>query len=251
MTPENGLLLENVLLYALFGFGLIVTGYWSYQAFTRRQFELEETPTLPQYMARKPLFLYGMAVFIVLSLCIYGLIVFFFEDLFPLLQHIHKPTYDFIIEAKQAGSLTLPLIIVVAAAIFVALLKIENRFNLVLIVRNIVHSWAAIPRKTAELVSSAREALDVPVEERKAVASDADTPFVSLGDFKKNRDTLERKWAESSYMKRWLSHQEASGLHASFFREPTLLWDDVRSSFDRAAQEVGGWCRKVGGESES
>ena len=38
--------MQNVSLAALFVFGLIVTGYWSYQAFTRRQFELEETPTL-------------------------------------------------------------------------------------------------------------------------------------------------------------------------------------------------------------
>lgn len=231
--------MQTVSLAALFVFGLIVTGYWSYQAFTRRQFELEETPTLPRYMTRRPLFLYGMVAFIMLSLCLYGLIVFFFEDLLPLLQYIHIPTYDLAIAAKGDGSLTLPLIIVVAAAIFIALLRIENRFNVVLVMRNIVHSWAAIPRKTAEFVSLAREALDVPMEERRAVTDDPGTPFVSLEDFKKNRDTLERRWAESSYMKNWLSRQEASGRHASFFREPTLLWEQVKNSYSKAAQEVG------------
>ncbi len=230
---------QTTLLGALFVLGLIVTGYWSYQAFTRRQFQIEETPTLPRYMTRRPLFLYGMVAFIVLSLCVYGLIVFFFEELLPLLQYINDPAYEFVMAAKDDGTLTLPLIIVVAAAIFVSLLKVESRFNLVLVIRDIVHAWAAIPRKTGELVANARGSLEVPSDERKGVANDPETPFVALGDFKKNRGTLERRWAESSYMKRWLSQQEVTGRHASFFKAPTLLWEQVGESYSKAAQQVG------------
>ncbi len=231
--------MQNVPLVALFIFGLIVTGYWSYQAFTRRQFQVEETPTLPRYMTRRPLFYYGMGAFIISSLCIYGLMFFFFKDFLPILRLFNGPAFDVAATAQEVGALKLPLIIVLAAAIFIGLLKIEHRFNPVMVFRNIVHAWAAIPRKTGELVANARGSLEVPSDERKGVANDPEKYFVALGDFKKNRGTLERRWAESSYMKRWLSQQEVTGRHASFFKAPTLLWEQVGKSYGKAAQQVG------------
>ena len=228
----------NILFTALFCAGLLVTGYWSYQAFVRRQIEVEAVLTPPRYMTRKPLFFYGLTGFVALSLCIYSLIVFFFRDLVPLLKYVNESLHREIKATMDSGDLAFPMIIAFSAAAFVLLLKVEHRLNVVLIARDIIHNWTAIPRKTRDLMNRARESQEVPEEARAAVVADTRTRFVAIDDFTKERGTLDRRWAESCYMIHWLREQESAGGNGTFFSEPALMWARTSELLDGAIVQL-------------
>jgi hypothetical protein len=129
------------------------------------------------------------------------------------------------------GSLTYPLVVIFSAAIFVTLLKVEKDGNPLFVLRRVVHGWVSIPQFANAVMVMARDELLVPVEVRPAVAGDPDTPFVTVGDFDKDRRSLDRHWAELCYIRLWLEHDRARGSHYTSFSEPSFAWEQLQSDY--------------------
>ena len=70
------------------------------------------------------------------------------------------------------------------------------------------------------------------------VAGHPDTPYVTVGDFDKDRRSLDRHWAELCYIRLWLEHYRAQGSHFTFFNEPSFAWEQLQADYDNARDRI-------------
>lgn len=202
-----------------------LAGYLAWQAFERGEIVLEGTPTLPKYMTRRPAYYLGALGFSIASMLIYCIIVAFYKPFLPIIQFISTPLYEFSKSLAEDDTLTYPLILVLAGVLFVVLLRLESRFNPLLILRNVFYRGAAIPKKVRVLLYCAKNSMVTPENDRQAALEDDLVRFVDLVDFDKDWNTIDRKWADTSHLFHWLRTQNRSGRHATFFEDLSLKWN--------------------------
>ena len=104
--------------------------------------------------------------------------------------------------------------------------------------RRVVHGWMAIPQIANALMVMMRDELVVPADARAKVADDPDTPYVTIGDFDKDRRTLDRRWAELCYIRLWLERHRAQGSHFTFFNEPSFAWEQLQADYYSARDRI-------------
>jgi hypothetical protein len=75
-------------------------------------------------------------------------------------------------------------------------------------------------------------------EKRATLVSDPETPFITIGDFDKDRRSLDRQWAELCYIRRWLERHRAQGSHFTFFNEPSFAWQQLKNEYDNALVRI-------------
>jgi hypothetical protein len=225
-----------ILIYVVFAAGAVVTAYLGADAFRRRQFQLADVPTLPRYMTRPQLFHFGMGVFVAACLLIYAVLVCFYKDFLPIVQFFDPDAYRWLVTVAEPSSYTTGII--VGTAIFFLLLGYEHRANILLILRDLIYSWVSIPEKCSELMTLIRDNLEIPKDAAEAVLTSRFASNLSLRDFTKDKETPDRKLAEISYMIWWLRQKEKTGENLSFFSEPSLLWEQVKTAYARVTDKV-------------
>jgi len=60
-------------------------------------------------------------------------------------------------------------------------------------------------------------------------------------DFDKGENTPERIWAQTCYMKWWLTQGKGAGEDGIFFTEPSFGFEDLRGQFDKAGTRMRAW----------
>jgi hypothetical protein len=224
---------------ALLVLGMAFAAYWAYEAFNAPPFKLGDGPALPRYMTQPGQYRLGAIAFVAMCLVVYSLIAYFHQDLLPLVGIIAPDLYAAIEKSTKDGSLAYPLVVIFAAAIFIALLKIEKDWNPLLMLRRVVQGWVSIPQLANELMIMARDELVVPADWRAMVAANPDTPYVTIDDFDKDRRSLDRRWAELCYIRLWLELHRAQGSHFTFFNEPSFAWVQLQADYDDARTRIG------------
>jgi hypothetical protein len=172
--------------------GALFTLLWAYQAFNTPPIRLGDGPTLPRYMTQPTQYRLGAIGFAVACLVIYALIAYYHQELFPVVKYISVPLYEAMQKSSSDGSLSYPVVVIFAAAIFVALLKFDREWNPLLLLRRIIHGWVSIPQLANALMLLALDQLTVPAQARVEVIDDPDVANVALGDFDKARRSLDR-----------------------------------------------------------
>ena len=180
----------------------------------------------------------GVIAFVGTCLLVYALIADFHQDLLPIVAALNPELARIIEKSMKDGSLSYPLVVIFSAAIFVCLLKIEQDWNPIFVLRRVVHGWVSIPQIANALMVMMRDELVVPVDARANVAGDLDTPYVTVGDFDKDRRSLDRHWAELCYIRLWLERHRAQGSHFTFFNEPSFAWDQLQTDYDNARARI-------------
>jgi ABC-type amino acid transport substrate-binding protein len=224
--------------YTLLSLGMAFAGYWAYQAFDRPPIKLGDGPALPRYMTQPSQYRLGVIVFVGTCLLVYSLIAYFNKQLLPIVGAINPELQNTIEKSMKDGSLPYPLVVIFSAAIFVSLLKIEKDWNPIFLLRRVVHGWVSIPQIANALMVMMRDQLLVPEDVRAGVAHDPDTPYVTVGDFDKDRLSLDRCWAELCYIRLWLERHRTQGSHFTFFNEPSFAWERLQANFDDARDRI-------------
>ena len=196
---------------ALLILGMAFAAYWAYEAFDAPPIKLGDGPTLPRYMTQPSQYRLGVIAYIAVCLLVYALIAYFHKDLLPLVGALAPDLYKIIVKSMNDGSLTYPLVVIFSAAMFVSLLKVEKDWNPLFVLRRVVHGWVSIPQFVNAIMIMALDELLVPAEARAGVAGNPDTPYVTVGDFDKDRRSVDRRWAELCYIRTWLEHYRAQG----------------------------------------
>jgi hypothetical protein len=219
--------------------GVALAGYWAYRAFDTPPIKLGDGPTLPRYMTQPGQYRLGVIAYVAVCLLVYILIAYFHRELLPLVGAVATPEWQKMIEnSMKDGSLPYPLVVIFSAAIFLSLLKVEKDWNPLFALRRVVHGWVSIPQLADALMVMARDELLVPAEARANVAGDPDTPYVAVGDFDKDRRSLDRQWAELCYIRLWLARNRAQGSHLTFFNEPSFAWDQLQRDYENARDRI-------------
>jgi hypothetical protein len=129
-------------------------------------------------------------------------------------------------------------VVIFSAAIFISLLRVEKDWNPLFVLRRVVHGWVSIPQFANAIMVMARDELLVPVEARANVANSPDAPYVTVGDFDKDRRSLDRHWAELCYIRLWLELYRAQGSHFTFFNEPSFAWEQLQADYDNVRDRL-------------
>lgn len=220
-------------------FAMAIAGYLAYAAFDTPPIPLGDGPTLPRYMTQPNQYRLAVIAYVAISLVFYDLGAYFFRELTPVIA-LFAP--DWMMQAFNSasanGTLSFPLTVVFAAMIFFVLLKIESDWNPLFLLRRMIWSWVSIPQLASAILALARDSLVVPAAARAEVVGNPDTPHVDLGDFDKERTSLDRHWAELCYIRMWLAKNRARGSHYTFFNEASFSWEKLEADYDRARRSI-------------
>ena len=236
-TTLNSMLYPAQAAFLLFAMG--IAAYFAYTAFNSPAIKLGDGPTLPRYMTQPRQYRMAMIAYVIMCLVFYDLGTYFFKDLLPLADFIAPAPLETLIHgAITNGALSFPLTVVFAAMLFVVLLRTEADWNPLFLLRRLVWGWVSIPQLANTIMLLARDALIVPIGVRAEVAGCPDTPNVDAGDFDKDRNSLDRHWAELCYIRLWLAKNRAEGTHYTFFNEPSFSWDKLEADYERARRNI-------------
>jgi glutamine transport system substrate-binding protein len=223
---------------ALLVLGATFAAYFAYQAFDSPPITLGDGPALPKYMTQPTQYRLGLILFVATCLLIYLLIAYFHQSLVPIVGIINPDLKTAMQAAMKDGSLPYPLAVIFSAAIFMGLLKVQKDWNPIFVLRRVVHGWVSIPQIANEFMILMRDELVVPGGARAEVVADPGSPYVTLGDFDKDRLSLDRRWAELCYIRLWLERHRAQGSHFTFFNEPSFAWDQLQAKFADAREWI-------------
>jgi hypothetical protein len=211
--------------------GLVFAMRMAEQAFGRREHQLADTPTFPRYMTSRGHYLLGSWAFIILAAFIFLLIVYLHKEVIQVVKVFGEPLSGKIIEAVSKNEAPYLLIIVVMGLVYLFLLHQEARWNVLLMIRDLIHSWISVPQLGHKIVSEISAALTVPTPAIGEVVNSS--VALSKADFRKDKRTVDRIWAELSYMKWWIAQHQASGDDATFFTEPSFNLDQLLAQYDQ------------------
>jgi hypothetical protein len=110
----------------------------------------------------------GEATFVSICLLIYGLIVWYYRDLLPIID-FEAPSYvrNLIEHSVDDSKMSFPIVVILAAAVLVSLLRAERDWNPLFMLRRLVWSWASIPQLASLIMETARNELEVTPEKRR------------------------------------------------------------------------------------
>jgi hypothetical protein len=216
------LLAATVTQAALMIVGIVSVGYFAFTVFNRPFVTAEDGPLPPRYMTLPGQYRLGVIAYVSMCLLTYGLIVSYYGDILPF---VVLP--ELVVKLTPDRSLSNPIVV---GAVLVMLLNYEADWNPLSLLRRIVWGWISIPTLANRITAAASDALMVPEEERRAVASDPGN-HVDIGDFDKERRSVDRIWAELCYVRLWLTRNLEQGSHLTFFNEPIFAWRTLESDF--------------------
>jgi hypothetical protein len=160
---------------------------------------------------------------------IYAVLVYYHRDFVPVLNLVGINFSE--AETKFLKSDTYVALVVFAVMGFAALLKLDHRFNPMIILRDTLQTWVSIPQRVQRLNVLAQQTLVVPMSYLDNLPAKYD---LKKSDFAMDKVATERLWAETCYIHDWLVRRRSS----LFFEEPRLKWQDVSQRFDEAVEEV-------------
>src|SRR5262249_54645308 len=102
-----------------------------------------------------------------------------------------------------------------------------------------IHSWISIPQLAADIVGKIQFSLNVPPAAIAEVIRNSTE--VVAADFDKGENTPERIWAQTCYMKWWLTQGKRAGEDGIFFTEPSFGFKELREQFDKASTRMRAW----------
>jgi hypothetical protein len=214
-----------------------LAAYSAHGAFESPTATLGEGPAPPKYMTQPRQYRMGEAAFISICLLVYGLIVWYYRELLPIIdieapQYVRKAIEDLANDSKMS----FPVVVVLAGVVFVGLLRFERDWNPFFMLRRIVWSWVSIPQLVNLIMDAARNDLKVPHDSRTKVAEK--NPTVAIGDFDKDKHSVDRKWAELCYVQQWLTDKRDENSHNTFFNEPNFFWQSQEASYAELRAQI-------------
>ena len=209
-------------------------------AFARPHLLLADIPTGPRYLTSPGYYTFGLVVFMLLTAFIFLVLIYLHKEVIAVVDVIHVPFLPEwlskqIVDAVSNQTAPYLLIVFFMAALFLYLLHREAEWNLLLMLRDLIHIWIAIPARAGAIVAQTSVKLSVP--ERFVSEIVNGQVGVRREDFEKDAITFERLWAELSYIRLWLTRQIESG-EAGFFNDGEFKLDELLAEYTTLAADV-------------
>jgi len=229
----------NLIQLAITVLGLVAAARLASDAFARRAVPVADVPTFPKYMTSRAQYQLGSWVFIVFACVFFLLLVYLHRDVADLSSLAGDVIPKNLIDAVKDQSASYLTIIAVMGAVYLYLLTKEARWNVVLIMRDVIYRWISIPQLAGQIVAQIRFSLHVPQDAIPAVI--ASSSGVTEQDFRKDSSTPDRLWAETCYMKWWLTQGHDAGEDATFFLEESFGFDKLLAELEQTSRDLAAW----------
>jgi hypothetical protein len=239
--PAHALdIFPNLIQWAITALVIVAAGRLAFDAFARRSVPVADVPTFPRYMTSRGQYLLGSWFFIGFA-C----------GFFLLLVYAHRQVIDTasmfggdvipknILDAVKDQSASYLTIFAAIGAVYLYLLTKEAQWNVLLIVRDLIYRWISIPQLASQIVAQIRFALHVPQDAIAAVI--ASSAGVGEQDFRKDSCTPDRLWAETCYMKWWITQGQEAGEDATFFTEESFGFDKLLGELEQTSRDLSAW----------
>ena len=229
----------DTLFYAHLGvtaLGLLFAVRMADQAFGRRALPLAETPTFPRYMTSRGQYVLGNLAFIVFASFVFLLIVYLHKEVAQVIQLFPGAIPEQVVAAISKNEASYLLVVFAMGVLYLFVLQKEASWNVLLMVRDVIQTWISVPQLGHKIVNEISFALNVPATAIDDVV--ATSAAVSHADFKKGSMSIDRAWAELSYMRWWILLHRKQGNDATFFAEPSFALDQLLEDYDQISDSV-------------
>ena len=220
-------------------FGTAVAAKLALDAFGRRPVPVADVPTFPRYMTSPQQYRLGKWMFVVFACGFFLLLVYDHREVVAAAAVFGDWVPKNILPAVVDESAPYLLVIAAMGAVYLYFLTKETQWNGLLLMRDVIQGWISIPQLAGQIVAQIRFSLRVPQPAVAAVI--ASSTGVVEQDFHKDRNTPDRIWVETCYMKWWLTQGQDAGEDATFFTEESFGFDRLLGEFDQAAWAMGRW----------
>jgi hypothetical protein len=217
--------------------GLAVAGRLAWQAFGRAV-TIAEVPTIPRYMTSRQQYRLGSFAFVLFACGFFLLLVHENRSVIALASLLPAIPESLL---QAANDQSAPYLVVIAAmgAVYLYLLTKEARWNVLLMMRDVIQSWISVPQLAKQIMAQIRFSLRIPQDVLPKVI--ASSPEVVEQDFRKDSNTPDRMWAEICYMKWWLTQGQDAGDDATFFTEESFGFEKLMEEFQQASLTMSQW----------
>jgi len=230
--------------WAITGLGMVAAGRWALLAFGRAV-PVADVPTFPIYMTSRRQYQLGGWAFVAFA-CGFFLLLIHEHRQIVLLAEPLKIIPESVMAAINDKSAPYLLVVVAMGAVYVYCLTYEKPWNILLMMRDVIQSWISVPQLARQIVAQIQFSLRVPPDAIADVVARS-KGVVTEQDFYKDINTPDRKWAETCYMKAWLTQGVDSGGDATFFTEECFAFDKLDTDFRRTVPAMRNW--KAGADS--
>jgi hypothetical protein len=229
--------------------GVAVAVRLAFLAFERRALSVAEVPTFPKYMTCRQDYRLGICMFMIFASGFFLLLVCAHDEVAALAALANKFGVGLpkeIIDGLKEASPPYLVVIFAMGVVYLYCLTKEADWNVLLMMRDAIHSWISIPQLASEIVAQIQFSLKVPADAAAQVVQSS--PDLVEADFRKGRGTPDRIWAETCYVKWWLTQAQETGKDATFFTEKSFGFEKLLTQFEQAATRMHEW--KAGGAIE-
>jgi hypothetical protein len=222
--------------------GMVFAVRLALEAFARRSVSLADIPTVPRYLTSPQQYRLGSWMFVIFACGFFLLLVYEHRQVVEVAAVFQKELPEVIrdwLEAAKGESPSYLLIIAGIGAIYLYLLTREAQWNVLLMMRNTIQSWISIPELARKIVAQIQLSLHVPapaIAELMAGSSELHDQ-----DFRKDRNTPDRQWAETCYMKWWLTPRQEGGEDATFFADESFGCEKLLRDFEETSLVMRSW----------
>jgi hypothetical protein len=223
--------------------GTFLAARWALEAFNRPTVPIADVPTFPRYMTSRIQYRLGSIIFVIFACGFFLLLVRLHREVVETLDALSVPIPKDILQAVKEQSASYLVVVIAMGAVYLYFLTKEAEWNVLLMMRDVIQRWISIPQLAGRIVAQIQFSLRVPVD---AVASViADSKGVVQQDFRKDSNTPDRIWAETCYMRWWLTQGHESGEDAIFFSTESFAFVKLLDEFQRVSSDMEKW--KSGG----
>jgi hypothetical protein len=208
--------------FAITALGVILVVRFSLQAFGR-PVQFAGISTSPRYMTSPARYRFGSWIFVLFSCSFLLLLVWLIKKA---------------VNETDPGSYSYVPLSVGIVFFYLVSLNTEASWNVLLMMRDMIHRWVRIPQRAEHVIAQIRFSLRVPHNAVIEVVRGGPGALHEL-DFNKDRDTPERLWAESCYMKWWLTQKEEEDF-TSLMAE-SFGFEQLRNQLNQASWMMDRW----------
>jgi hypothetical protein len=195
------------------------------QAFGRRAVQLADVPTFPKYMTSQGQYRLASLTFATFASGFFLLLVYEHKQVAAVASLFGEGLPKKIVDALENQSTPYLVIIAAMGVVYLFLLTKEAQWNVLLMVRDVIQSWISVPQLASEVVAQIKYSLAIP--EHVIVEVVRSSTSLCENDFRKDRNTIDRAWAEICYMKWWLAKGQIAGSDATFFAEESFGFEKL------------------------
>jgi hypothetical protein len=196
-------------------------------------------PTFPFYMTSRRQYRLGGGAFVVFACGFFLLLIYEHRQVIELVKPLDIIP-DNIIGAVDNQSTSYLGIVAAMGIAYLYCLTYEKPWNVLLMMRDVIRSWISVPQLAKQIIGEIQFRLRVPREVLPDVIA-ASNGVVGDQDFRKDVNSPDRKWAETCYMKWWLTRGLDAGGDAIFFTEESFAFNKLVDDFDQTAEDMRTW----------